>query len=705
MMMSESRYASVAIGGIASFWLAIGLCSCGPVVIPSELPSLSPTPIITTAPTPMLATQVLSQVTAFPSPSPTSSPYLTSTSTPAITLDPTPDASQFVLLNQLGRGTIEQLALSMNGETLAVVGSEGVRVYKAETLQLSKQLNSGQVAHAVAWNGVGQLAVGYEDGTLDILDPLNQFKILKSLNLGNPVERVAWSQDSAKLAVVVGRGAPASVKVIELATDEVLWTGFTYVISLAWSPDGTRLALGLGRFMGDGTATTVAVVDGVTGQGQPGFLTGSTRPTGPVHSLAWSPDGKRLASGNGEFIASNITDVSDFTARIWDVASGQPVRMFRSFADSVKVVVWSPDGKMLVTGTADAALQIWDIESGQVTKAMKTRAGVAGVAWLPNGKYLIVGCSDGALQLWNATSGNLLQSASDEAGAPPQIWSVAWSPDGAQVALGGQDGTVRIWDTTAWKETYQLSHGSSVKSVAWSQNGTLLASGGEDGLTQVWNWATKKAVFQLPAQKYEDQISPIFSLAWAPDSKRLAVADWGSVRIVDSISGHEIWRVRRGGMTVVGQVAWSPDGKWLAINGEVNVLQLWDSEGRTSMDNAHFLSPALSLAWSPDSKWVFAGGSFPKKALKWNIQNNQTIELLGRIYGVETVAWSPNGKWVALGDDASSVQIWSAETGQTLKALQGHTGMITCVAWSPDSTRLISSSEDGTVRVWGIPNR
>jgi WD domain, G-beta repeat len=271
------------------------------------------------------------------------------------------------------------------------------------------------------------------------------------------------------------------------------------VWNVAWSPDGKRLA----------TASydkTAKVWDAATGKEV--FSLGHTS---GVFSVAWSPDGKRLATAS-----------EDFTAKVWDAATGKEVFSLRGHTSNVMCVAWSPDGKRIASGSVDKTAKVWDAATGKEVLSLAGYIGsVSSVAWSPDGKRLAAGRSDWpqyVVKVWDAESGKEVLSL---AGHTQEVKCVAWSPDGKRIASGSVDKTAKVWDAATGKEVLSIAgHTSWVMSVAWSPDGKRLATASYDKTAKVWDAETGKEVFTLRGGHTSD----VFSVAWSPDGKRIATA-------------------------------------------------------------------------------------------------------------------------------------------------------------------------------------
>jgi hypothetical protein len=296
--------------------------------------------------------------------------------------------------------------------------------------------------------------------------------------------------------------SPANVN--QITTLRTLRGHTSWVTSVAFSPDGRLLASG-------SDDQTLKLWDVETRQ-EVRTLRGHTD---PVWSVAFSPDGRLLASGSG-----------DNTVKLWDVETGQEVRTLSGHTDPVWSVAFSPDGRLLASGSGDNTVKLWDVETGQEVRTLRGHTFlVVSVAFSLDGRLLASGSLDNTVKLWDVETG---QEVHTLRGHTDSVWSVAFSPDGRLLASGSDDQTVKLWDVETGQEVRTLrGHTSWVTSVAFSPDGRLLASGSDDQTVKLWDVATGQEVRTLSGHT-----APVRSLAFSPDGRLLASGSWdGTVRI------------------------------------------------------------------------------------------------------------------------------------------------------------------------------
>ncbi|KAK6343713.1 hypothetical protein TWF730_011302 [Orbilia blumenaviensis] len=322
-------------------------------------------------------------------------------------------------------------------------------------------------------------------------------------------------------------------------------------------------------------------------------------------------------------------------------------------SDSVRMVAFSPDGKLLASGWDDCTIGLWDTVTGESLKWLQHRWSVA---------------------------------------------TLAFSPDGKQLASGSVDKTIRLWDVVTGKELKQLveCHCGPILTVDFSSDGTQLASGSSDGIIRLWDTGTWK---QLKHIVVPSKFKLILKVVFSPDGKRLiSRSNDKKVRLWDVVTGRRLKSLKKNGKGswVVG---FSSDGKELLLGSDNGMLRYWDLEEKEVKQLKGYRATSAA-AFSPDGKQL-ASGSIDGTIRLWNMEGEELKRLEGHNSSIMAVAFSPNGKQLASLSNDQTIRLWDLE-GEEVERLKGHSKLVSAIIFSSDGKQLASGSYDGTIRLWNM---
>jgi small GTP-binding protein len=300
-----------------------------------------------------------------------------------------------------------------------------------------------------------------------------------------------------------------------------------------------------------------------------------------VWAYAFSPDGKRTISG-----------ANDSTVRLWDVETGQCLRVFEGHTGEVRTVAWSNDQRLILSGSDDQTLRLWDVETGQCLQVFGSQTGeVRSVAWGADQSLAISACRDRWVRLWKISTGTCLRTFE---GHTDNVRSAALSPNCRLVLSASDDKTVRLWDIDGRCLNVLEGHTDNVWSLAWSADQRLALSASDDKTVRLWDMETGRCLRVLEGHK-----DSVRSVAWSADQRFvLSASDDRRVRLWDIETGRCL-RVLEGHTNWVRSVAWTAD-QHHAISGDgIGGIQVWDlSESITETPGAE--AHTIILLPTPD---------------------------------------------------------------------------------------------------------
>jgi RNA polymerase sigma factor (sigma-70 family) len=525
------------------------------------------------------------------------------------------------------------------------------------------------------------LAVGLAGGGAGVL--------LQPLSVAQPAAARGDPDAPGKAGLVDRYGDPLPAGAIVRLGTARLRHGHN-VKAVVYSPDGKLIATAAHDH-------TIRLWDAATGKevrvlGDPDARLNAYAQTRWLHCLAFSPDGKMLASGD-HAPAWNLN-----TIRLWDVTTGQELRRIQGHANGVTSVAFSPDGKVLASGSVDQTIRLWDPASAKELGQLQGHTdAVHSVAFSPDGKTLASAALDGTVRLWDVPGmKEIRQFQGHQAG----VEAVTFSLDGKTIASAGQDKTIRLWEVATGKETAQLTgHTEVVRCVAFTKDGRTLASGGDDQTARLWDVATGKELHQMKGNQLG-----IWSVAFSPDGKVVASAGIdAAVRLWDVASGKE----REPGAahrSWVGGLTFAPDGKTIFTVGRDQSIRWW--EPVTGKELGHLGGGQVTsqaVAFARDGKWAVVGTWDGMVRVRELPSGKELRAWKGHEGQIWATALSPDGKILATGGrEDKTVRLWDVATGNELRRLPEQPAAISVVTFAPDGKTLASICQDQAVRLWDV---
>jgi WD40 repeat protein/serine/threonine protein kinase len=470
----------------------------------------------------------------------------------------------------------------------------------------------------------------------------------------------------------------------------------------ALSPDGKTLAVARGQ-----AGRVVTLLDWRTGA----RLVESPRHPTSVHALAWSPDGKVLATGDS---AGRVV--------LWEVPAMKPLgKALHSTSSYMVALAFSPDGGRLAAGSDHGLVVVWDMASRKRLCRWKGHSDrVSWLAFRADGQALVSGSADQTVRLWDLNA-----PAEGRVFAKPgtTVFDIAYPPDGAWLAAA-EGGVARLYEARAGRLVHTLrGHGEPtgagedriirVTRLAFAPGGGTLATGGNDSRVMLWDVASGRLQATLegrPADWAAIGSQTVGCLAFSPDGSLLA-AGYGAPTFHPAVAYDQVvkvWevgtrreiRALRGHRCNVSSLMFSGDGKTLVAASSDRTLRSWEVGRWTEVRTLTLPERLSAMAVAPDGGTLATGSLDGSVTLRDPGTWEEKHTFRAHAHAVARLAFSSDGRTLASGSWDRTVRLWDVASGREMRVLKGHAALVQSLAFSPDGSALATGGWDGALRLW-----
>ncbi|MFN0135518.1 MAG: WD40 repeat domain-containing serine/threonine protein kinase [Phycisphaerae bacterium] len=567
-----------------------------------------------------------------------------------------------------------------------------LRVWDVESGEMLRTLrgHSAAVSRVRCADALGHVVSGSNDGTIRVWDS-DTGDVLREMSTGGTVLDLVLSADgTTAYAIVVpdhaemgawGQRSEYQVWNLNTAALEVSHPnlGSQQNLSIAPACDPDELLFGTG-----------------TGIDRRALQTGERI---ELQQGAHDMPPSRLVRG-ASLLASCAVDKS---ITLWDATTITMLRHLRGHIGPVYAVALGPGDALLASGGGDQTLRLWNTQTGMQTHALLGHEGmIRDISFAPDGSHVASAADDGTVRVWRLTGAPGVSGGKVCRGHDGPVYDVAFSPGGHTFASAGWgDGTLRIWNGDTGELIATPVEGARAPHrLAFSHDGRLLACGADS--------ATVLHVATGAIRKLGGAGEHVRSIAFSADDRTLVTTATSMPRRIRGFV--RIWDIDGGAMRqdreLAGDslVAESPAGLRVAIFAADGARMIDALSGRELFAFAGHAGAAVErFAFSNDGT-RFVTASHDRTAVVWDARDGHRIGTLrGHAERVYDAAFSPDGSRIATCSNDNSIRIWAADTFEEILELRGHERYVHAVAFSDDGILLVSASGDGTLRVWTAP--
>ncbi len=459
----------------------------------------------------------------------------------------------------------------------------------------------------------------------------------------------------------------------------------SWVLALAWSPDGKALASG----HEDGMIRLWTVDGNRSGKDRLKLLAQWEGHSNAVSAFAFRDQRNQLASA-GE----------DRLIHVWDIVAQKKVATFKGHSDRIPALAWQPGGDVLVSAGWDTTARVWEIGKSDPLMLLNSHSDqVHTLAFSPDGKQLAVADSDFAIHIWTELPKGRVQFVLQ--GHTDEIRALAFSSDGSRLASAGADCVVHLWDM----KTGRLVAGPNPRArhgIALVDEREIISTAG----TALQGWEQESA-----EPSWTPDGETVLSIATSPDGKRLATGGpTSNVKLWD-LDSRKLEATLHHTRGPIVNLTFSPDSKLLGsasvTDGLVWIWQMGNPEAVLVIPEAAESSTLETLAFHPTMNWIAVGGldwlatgGSDGALCLWDLEARDKLASVPT--GVTSLAFDRTGRFIAAGTLKQTVAVWEVKDLKKVFELAGHQDRIGSVLFSPDGSWLVSASDDSTLRIWNV---
>jgi WD40 repeat protein/tRNA A-37 threonylcarbamoyl transferase component Bud32 len=606
-----------------------------------------------------------------------------------------------------GRGDVlRAIAISPDGKTLAV-GGTGVLFFDARTYeQIGGPLSVTGLVESVAFSPDGRTVAVGGDHIVRLIDARTRAELANAA-VGGVAARMAFTKNGSQLVVLFPPGdaqdlgkADAQITIRDAATLEPIgrsiepesyvgaYVGFYYA-----SPEFALTS-------GDRSLVT-ASEDGELAWWdlRSRKKTRARRIETGLHALAVSPNGLTAVVG----IEGGV--------QLVDLRSGSVRTATRGFTGSPNWVLFSPNGKTVVSTSLDKTVTLWDVESATPRETLRGHSSsVQQPVFSLDGETLYTVSHDGTAIAWDLARDRRLGrpftfthdrtfSKTGYDGHPGEF-----SPDGRLIAVGLKEQGIALRDAHKLTPVAAplLETGGEVKNLAFSSDGQKLAAVTDEGTLTLWDVASQSRLHGPLTAGYGAAMRP--GVGFNPDGSTLATASEVGVRLWDVATGDSLSELGFGGDA--NDLAFSADGEMIAFarpfEGGAEVLDVATRKSIATADGTPGGDTDLSVALSPDGRLLAVGG-FGRAVRLWDVRTGKLVHELDQGgYGAFTLEFSPDGRTLAVSGFEPVASLWDVATGTQIGPQLTAGDRRTMIDLSPDGRRLLETHGNGRGAVWDV---